>query len=266
LQYVILDGSRSNDPDGTVVSYEWEVLERPPGTIVRLGPTQEDAGNTNPARREFRLFTAGQYKIGLTVIDNEGFRACEQAVATITAIPNQKVHIELTWTNPEDPNEADDVGSDLDLHMVKMGPGRWFEAPYDIYFANSNRSGEPIWNPEDPSLDIDVTTGAGPENVTMDTLADCEWYAIGVHYFREMFGTAFATVRIYINSNLVFERLNMPMRRGGQFWDVARIHWQNGQATVFDVDVLAPAAPAQQSPEVTADMRDSGLCTAAALY
>jgi hypothetical protein len=266
LQYIILDASRSYDPDGSVVSYEWEVLERPQGTIVQLGPTQEDPGNTNQARREFRLFTAGVYKIGLFVIDNEGFRSCEQAVVTIAAIPNQSVHIELTWTNPEDPNEGDDVGSDLDLHLVKMGPGRWFEAPFDIYFANPNRSGEPIWNPEDPSLDIDVTTGAGPENITMDNPADCQWYAVGVHYFREMFGTAFATIRIYINSNLVYERLFQPMSRGGQFWDVARIHWQGGRATVFDVDVLAPASPGQQRPAVTEDMRESGLCTAAELY
>ncbi|MFU8805752.1 MAG: choice-of-anchor D domain-containing protein, partial [Bradymonadaceae bacterium] len=65
LQYVILDATGSHDPDGTVVDYEWEVLERPPGTIVQLGPTQEDPSDTNMARREFRLYTAGQYKVGL---------------------------------------------------------------------------------------------------------------------------------------------------------------------------------------------------------
>lgn len=263
LQYIILDGRASSDPDGRVVSYEWEVLEKPPGTIVTLGNVGND---TNTNRREFRLFTAGKYKIGLHVIDDEGFRSCEQSVVTIQAIPNQKVHIELTWTNPADPNESDSTGSDVDLHFVKMGPGEWFMSPYDIYYQNPNAGKDPIWGPEKPSLDIDVTTGAGPENVTLDNPDNCQWYGIGVHYFRQQFGTAYATIRVYINTVLVYERLHMAMTAGGQFWDVARIHWENGNATIFEHDELYPASLAGLRPTVTDDMKVSGLCTAQNLY
>ncbi len=263
LQYIILDGRSSSDPDGNVVSYEWEVLKKPLGTIVTLGNVGND---TNPNRREFRLFTAGEYQIGLHVIDNEGFRSCEQSVVTIQAIPNQKVHIELTWTNPSDPNESDSIGSDVDLHFVKLGPAEWFMSPYDIYYQNPNAGKDPIWGPEEPSLDIDVTTGAGPENVTLDNPDNCQWYGIGVHYFRQQFGTAYATIRVYINTVLVYERLHMAMTAGGQFWDVARIHWENGNATVYEYDELYPASLAGVRPKVTDEMKASGLCTAQNLY
>lgn len=273
LQYVILDGGQSNDPDGQVREYNWEVVSRPQGTIVQLGPTREDRDNQDPSRREFRLLTAGRYELALTVTDDQGFASCNRALVTITAIPNERLHIELTWTNPEDPDESDAVGSDLDMHFVKMGPGRWFEAPYDIYFRNPNRGNDNVagpWNPENPSLDIDDTSGAGPENITMDNPQACQWYAIGAHYYQEMFGTAYATIRIYVNGELRFEELHKPMTRGGQFWDVARIHWDGTQATIVDSGRILPAIPAGGAPEVTPEMRaeaqGQGLCTAAGLY
>jgi hypothetical protein len=265
LDHIILDGSDSLDPDGRVESYEWTVLERPDGTQVNLGPTDEDFDDSDDSKREFRALTAGTYKIGLDVVDNEGIRSCNQAVATIVATPNRKIHIELTWTNPADPDESDDTGSDVDLHLVKMGPGQWFEAPYDIYFLNAGGD-DGIWQPESPSLDIDVTSGAGPENITMDDPANCEWYAVGVHYYQQLFGTAYATVRIYINHNLVFEHLHKPLQRGGQFWDVARIHWNAGEATVQSVDQLMQAAPVGDEPDITGSMSQSGLCTSQGFY
>ncbi|WP_158542449.1 choice-of-anchor D domain-containing protein [Lujinxingia litoralis] len=271
LQYVILDGSQSSDPDGAVVDYEWEVLQGPPGTLVQLGPTQDDPLDTDGSRREFRLLTAGTYRIGLNVIDNDGFRSCEQAVVEITSVPDQDIHIELTWTNPEDPDEGDSEGSDVDLHLTKMGPGRWAEEPYSIYFQYPNRSEEPIWNPEDPSLDIDVRDGAGPENITMRTPSGCEWYAVGVHYYRQLFGTAYATVRIYIQGSLRYESTLQPLERTGEFWDVARIHWSaEGQATIVETNALYPALPEGQAPEVTNAMVDEaaalGLCSTQQLY
>src|SRR5690554_1871691 len=160
LQYVILDGSQSSDPDGQVVDYEWEVLQGPPGTLVQLGPTQDDPLGNDRSRREFRLLTAGTYRIGLHVIDNDGFRSCEGAEVEIRSIPDQDIHIELTWTNPADPDEGDSEGSDVDLHLTKMGPGKWKEEPFSVFYEFPNRSQESIWSPEDPSLDIDVRDGA----------------------------------------------------------------------------------------------------------
>ena len=266
LDYIVLDGSESEDPDGRIVDYEWRVIEKPDGSTVRIEPSESAPGDD--AQREFRLLTAGTYKVGLKVKDNDGFESCNEAVVEVRADPNEKVHVELTWTNPEDPDETDDTGSDVDLHMAKMGPGQWFDAPYDIYFRNPNNGGgtggSGIWSPENPSLDIDDTNGAGPENIQMDDPQDCQWYAVGVHYYEQTFGTAYATVRIYINGNLVFEKLNERLQRQGEFLDVARIHWPTGQ--VFQVDQKQPAPPIDKKPEVTANMKSSGLCTKNDLY
>jgi hypothetical protein len=268
LDYIVLDGSSSDDPDGRVVDYTWTPLQLPDGLSGLLGPTAEDPGDTDASKREFRALVTGTYKYGLEVKDNEGFVSCNQAVATIVATPNEKLHIELTWTNPEDPDESDDSGSDVDVHLVKMGPGKWFDPTYDIYFNNPNSGaggGTGLWSPESPSLDIDDTDGAGPENIQMDDPSNCEWYAVGVHYYRQLFGTAYATLRIYANENLIYEQLNTPLKTGGQFWDVARIHWNQGQAIIQDVNEVMPISP-RDEPTVTEDMTDSGLCTSAALY
>lgn len=271
LDYIVLDGSSSSDPNpgGEVVDYEWTVLEVPDGTAAQLGPVSGDPNDNDQSKREFRALITGTYKFGLDVTNDEGVRSCEQAVVTVVAIPREQIHIELTWTNPEDPDETDDYGSDLDLHFVKMGPGTWFDAPYDIYFRNTNRGGGGIWNPESPSLDIDVTDGMGPENIQLDDPVNCQWYAVGVHYYREAFGTAFATVRVYINEQLVFEQLHQEMQRGDQFWDVARIHWNQGASPgfhIYPVDDLMPAAPSGTAPRVTEEMTSSGLCTLNDLY
>jgi len=260
LQYIVLDGSASRDEDGRVVEYFWEFVRTPPGVSPQLTPTQQDPQGLDGSKREFRLLTAGVYEIELSVRDNDGFMSCEPAKVSVVAIPNEKILIELTWTNPEDPDETDNIGSDVDIHLVKMGPGKWFEAPYDIYFRNP----ESNWGPETPSLDIDDRDGLGPENIQMNDPANCEWYAIGAHYYKQLFGTAYVTVRVYINSALVFEKINKPMTRGGQFWDVARIHWDSGQ--VYEVDNLLEAAPTGSAPAVHSSMQNSGLCTNQNLY
>ncbi len=266
LEVVSLDGSESHDEDGDVVAWEWEVLESPPGTPVTLEPAPGAANDD--AFRDLEVLTAGTYRIGLTVQDEAGFQSCEQAEVEITVIPDQNIHIELTWTNPEDPDESNDFGSDVDIHLVKMGPGAWFEAPYSIWYLNPNQDEDPIWNPENPSLDIDVTDGAGPENITMRDPDDCQWYAVGVHYFQKRFGTAYATIRIYINGGLRYERPYFPLEETGNFWDVARIHWdgQASNATIVDVDGFYPMTPAGEPPAVTNSMIDTGLCTAEGLY
>jgi hypothetical protein len=272
LQYIVLDGSASTDEDGVIPNteegYSWEIVKAPAGFAGRLVPTREDASNMDWSRRELRLLLAGEYIIRLKTRDNTGFESCNEDEVRIVAIPNEKILVELTWTNPTDPDETDEDGSDVDLHMTKMGPGRWFEAPYDVYFRNSNSGpgsdNNRLWNPESPSLDIDDINGAGPENIQMNDPAPCQWYAVGVHYYKQVYGTAYATVRIYINGNVVYEKLNQPLTRNGQFWDVARIHWDSG--LVYDVDQLLPAAPNGQLPAVNGEMSASGLCTEAQLY
>lgn len=265
LEYLILDGGDSDD-DGTVVRWRWRIKSKPsedPTPVDNLPPTREDVNDQDQSRREVRLLIQGEYIFGLVAIDEEGFESCNEAEVIVRVQPNEKISIQLTWSNPEDPDESDMVGADVDLHLVKMGPGKWFESPYDVYFRNTGSENDGIWNPESPSLDRDDTDGAGPETIQMDNPANCQWYAVGAHYYLQRFGTAYATMRIFIDANLVYES-SKALKTNGQFWDVARIQWDSRQ--VFDVDNLLGAPPADPSPEVTPAMISSGLCTEAGLY
>lgn len=268
LQTVLLDGSQSSTETGEVVGWHWEVLERPPGTTVNLKPAQGDPLDQDSSKREFQPLIAGDYRFELSVENDSGFQSCESAEVLIRAIPDQDLHIELVWTNPEDDDETDDFGSDVDLHLVKMGPGVWFDSIYSVYYGHPNRSQDNIWEPEDPSLDIDVRDGMGPENITMRNPDGCQWYAVGVHYYQERFGTAYATVRIYVQGDLRYERPYFPLERTRNFWDVARIHWDSASAaaTIIEVDELYPMEPTGEPPRVTSQMRESGRCTAQGLY
>ncbi len=270
LDYIILDGSASSDPDGTIPpnspdNWIWEATEYPGDTPPILEPPADRANDYRFQRT--RLLLAGLYRFTLKVRDDQGFESCNTAEVTVRAVPNEKLSIELTWTNPEDADETDENGADVDIHLVKMGPGTWFDGTYDVYFDNKDGS----WLPESPSLDIDDTDGVGPETIQMDNPDNCQWYAVGVHYYdQNAYGTAYATIRIYVDGNLAFERLNVPLKRQDSFWDVARIHWDSRQ--IFEVqDTIYQTRPVDMdgnylSPTVTQPMRQSGLCTDAALY
>lgn len=252
LDTLILDGSDSNDADGAVVDWVWETTRRPEGSVAELEPVEGEPND--PARRQFFLDLAGTYEFSMTAIDDGGANSCNTARVVVVVTPTEKIHIQLVWNNPEDPDQTDLTGADIDLHLLKMPIGRWFEQPYDNYFQNR----EPFWNAEHPSLDIDDTNGAGPENINMDDPTPCTWYAVGVHYWRQQFGTAYVTIRIFKEGGLAFEYPNKPLRTTNEWWDVARIHWPTG--TVFIVDESIPTAPRGMPASITDEMNESGLC------
>ena len=256
LQVLVLDGSASFDPSGDeIVEYIWEIVEAPERAINGIRAFSGDP--ENGALAEYFLPLAGRYRICLSVVDDTGLECLDtQQCVTVIAIPEEAIAIELTWDNPTDPDQADSEGSDVDLHFVKM-PAPWFDPVFDAYYANE----EPIWNPENPSLDIDDTDGVGPETVQLDNPDDCQWYAVGAHYFREQWGTAWPTVRIFINGRLIDEIVNQPLFSTDDFWDIARIHWPSG--TVHRVNEIIEGFDSSEgyAPPVTEAMIASGLCS-----
>ena len=248
LQTLLLDGSGSVAQNGTGLDFFWELIERPSGSTSALM-------QSTPAEQRLLLDVVGRYVIELTVIDGDGLVSCDSARVVVDVAPPATIHVQLLWDNPDDPDQTDFNGSDLDLHFSKMPVGRWFQAPYDITFANT----APFWDPETPTLDIDDPNGAGPENISLDNPADCTWYAVGVHQWRQHFGTAFATIRIYTNGQLAFEEIGFPLPSTDDFLDVARIHWPSG--TVLRVGELSERSMVDgQAAPVTEVMQQSGLC------
>ncbi|MCA9562279.1 MAG: hypothetical protein KC561_02260, partial [Myxococcales bacterium] len=197
LQSLTLSADDSFDPDGQIVSYEWTTIERP-----------QDSSAPDGWRSSLAvvfLDLAGTYRFELDVVDNDGLSACEPSEVVVQVVPDEDLHVQLVWHTPNDADELDRDGSDVDLHLLRA-PGSWFNSPRDCYYANEDPNwGEP-GDSDDPSLDRDDIDGRGPENINLDNPQDDQVYSIGVHYFDDHgYGRSEATVRIYLSGTLVYE-------------------------------------------------------------
>ncbi|MEJ0106386.1 MAG: PKD domain-containing protein [Bacteroidota bacterium] len=76
---VILDGSLSSDPDGTIATYSWAKITGPAATIA----------NANTATPTVSGLTVGQYTFELTVTDNKGGSTKAEVKVSVNAAPNQ---------------------------------------------------------------------------------------------------------------------------------------------------------------------------------
>ncbi len=275
LDVITLDGSRSVDtdgPNGQPVAYEWVVTQRPDGStavpVERLasplrpaeGGPEDDTGTPTAT---FFVDLAGTYVIELRVTDSEGVsapsEACPQPEATVTIIanPNEDIHLQLVWDTPMDPDQTDLDGSDVDLHFLHPLGNDWFRGGgiYDCYFANPTPDWGQANSPDDnPSLDIDDTNGAGPENINLDRPENTQNlggpYRVGVHYYRasigpfggESYGESDVTIRIYLGGNIVYEETRI-MRDTNDFWEVAGIIWTGAEQRVVEIDQMSVRAP-----------------------
>jgi hypothetical protein len=222
LNTVEFDGTQSSDPDGNDdnLTYEWVIVSRPQGSTQSMLP------NATVAEPRLFLDIAGTYEIELKVYDEEGAASCgDPAIVTINAVPDDEVHVQLVWDTPADPDQTDSIGTDLDLHYLHP-QGLWDQEPWDVFWRNPN----PDWGvsgdtTDDPSLDIDDTDGAGPENVNHSGLESLI-YQTGVYYYSDRgMGASYATVRIYIRGVLELELENKYMPSTGSFWRVGFVEW-----------------------------------------
>jgi hypothetical protein len=78
---VTLDGSGSADPDGGPLNYAWEILDLPTGSTATLS----NANSVNPSFVPDKL---GDYRIGLTVTDEDGLMDEDDVIiSTINSAP-----------------------------------------------------------------------------------------------------------------------------------------------------------------------------------
>ena len=261
---VVLDGEPSVDPDGPEnrpEKFEWVVTTRPEHSISQpvedfFNPAAPSPGQgipDDPATPTalFLVDLPGTYTIELRVTDNLGLDsvACENpAVVEIIAQPSQDIHVQLVWTTPEDPDETDNQGTDLDLHLLHPAASNWFTIPYDCHYDNA----EPDWGldgdtDDNPSIDIDDVNGGGPENASLNNPENTNTlgapYLVGVHYYRSSdrtsgydYGSTLATVRVFLNGQLAWEYGGgfKELLAEDAFWDVAQIHWPAAQVDVRD--------------------------------
>jgi len=232
-----LFGDQSFSPAGVINKWEWSV-DQPDGSQSLFLPS---ANFPNPT---FEANAAGQYIFKLTVWDDNQTPSCVPDEAELVVIPDEAIHVELLWNTPNDSDQTDhgpEAGADLDLHFMHpyaAGPDLdgdgsadgWFDAPYDCFWFNP----APQWASwdlaidDDPGLDRDDTDGAGPENLNLNIPEAGTTYKVGVHYWADNgFGSSYATVRVYIYGDLVFEIADQKMVNH-DMWEVCTIDWPSG--------------------------------------
>ena len=223
LQTVELRGTNSTDPDGTIASYQWTIVQRPVNSTAVLTPANDVASP------QLFLDLAGTYVLELQVTDDDNAVNCgTQALVRITAVPDEDIHVQLVWDTPADSNQSDANGTDLDLHFLHPN-GEWNNAPWDIYWLNPTADWGVSGPDDDPSLDIDDTDGAGPENINMNQPQAGLSYAIGAYYYSDNgYGPSYATIRVFIDGVLEYEYRDLFMQTTASFWYAATVSWPSG--------------------------------------
>lgn len=268
LDTVILDGSPSIDqdgPDNLPVEYEWVMTSRPEGSLSQpvesFNDRQQpaDGGLSDDLSTPFALFfvdVPGYYTAELRVKDQFGLDsiACRNpAVVTIVAEFDEAIQVQLTWEAVSEEDASRERAADLDIHMKHPHATAWFSDPLDCYFNNPTPDwGQPDNPQDDPFLDLDDFSGAGPENLSLaipqntDVLAG--EYLVGVDYYRQtdrvdgyVYGSARAFVRIFINGVLAWdytgagEEGSKELLAEGHFWEAAAISWPSGEVRTVDM-------------------------------
>ena len=236
LDEVRLDSRASRAQAGAEIErVEWTLVRRPQDSAAALARPLVSLENL------LWLDLSGEYTVELHVWDSRGQRSCEPARLTLQATPNKDIHLQLVWDTPNDRDQLDNQGADLDLHLLHPR-GRWNQRPFDCFWQNERPDwGRPNDPSDDPSLDIDDTDGWGPENINLDNPEDGARYKVGVHYFAHHgFGPSYATLRMYLNGALAAEYRRQRLT-DQQFWYVLDVDWPSGQIT--RVDSVGPTFP-----------------------
>lgn len=210
------DGRGSSDPNGDVLVFQWEMIERPTGSNAAIVPVEQDASQV-----EFLVDFAGDYEIRLTVTDPQGLS--DSTSMTFSATPWQGLHVELSWDTDQ---------TDVDLHLLNASEsGTFYQSPWDCHYANP----APDWGEigeelDDPRLDRDDTNGYGPENINIPEPKPAI-YEILVHYYSDdQVGPTTARVRVFLSGQLVFEDSALLLQTG-KVWRVGKVQLPIGQVT-----------------------------------
>jgi hypothetical protein len=228
LDTIELSANGSYDPDGTNITYEWSVIDRPSGSNSQLTPSATVASPSIWAD------VAGFYSVELTVYDEVGMASCEPARVEITAIPGQDIHVQLVWNAPTVPNPQTGLGTDLDLHYMHSN-GTWGNNAWSVnWMVREKQWGGPA------VLDIDSLYGETPENIN-HTDPEHTAYYIGVHYYNDYGnGASDATVRVYFGGVLVFEHRNKRIQNVNDLWHAGTVNWSESPQ-FFEIDSLVPS-------------------------
>ncbi len=207
LTWPALDGSTSVDVDGvttTGLSYFWTMASVPGGgsgggaSIVDLNDKTQPVANiwSASSKTTFQTLLQGTYSVRLMVKNGDNLTST-WADCDIEALPNDELIVKMIWDNKD---------SDMDLHLVAPD-GAYGDPATDCYFYNCSpqyAGARPDWGvvgetKDDPALDIDNTTGRGPETAYVNQPANGV-YKVVVHAYDTSRGPSKAIVKVYTHA------------------------------------------------------------------
>ena len=235
------DSTAADAASGSIAGYEWTLQALGGGsTVILSSPNEAETGFLFANRRGIDV--AGRFVVSARVFDDLGTASTNDCRVEFESVPQQSFLVQLSWATPS---------GDMDLHVTRqnandnycvrsLGGGTGNVGPVaeecggeegedtDCYYGNcgGGHSNAPEWDGEigrtlgDPSLDIDDTSGYGPENINVDT-AVAGSYLFGVTTFSSGTDTP-ATMRLYLYGQLSGEWTKVIR---DEFWEVGIVHW-----------------------------------------
>ncbi len=221
LKQVVLDGTHSYDADGDLpLQFEWTLVRRPDGSLSELDGAAASQPVVTPD-------LVGLYEAELWVVDSTGLRSLLPDRVAITAVPAERVLVELVWDSPV---------ADLDLHLV--APGGDFGGLLDCFWGNRS----PDWGvsgdaTDDPLLRRDDLAGFGPEVAAYENPIDGVYQLI-VDYYASHTPSGIeptgVTMRVFVDGALAAE-ISRRLERQGSRWLAATLQWPEGAVVGQDV-------------------------------
>ncbi|MEO6329340.1 MAG: PKD domain-containing protein [Ginsengibacter sp.] len=132
---VLLDGSASSDPDGTITSYHWSKIS---------GPLSSNIQKTDSSKTLVKALVAGVYQFELTVKDNGGLSANDtvqifvDAILTINHPPVANAGADQTITLPTNKVNLDGSGSTDPDNNITSYAWTKIEGPSSFTIANGS--------------------------------------------------------------------------------------------------------------------------------
>jgi len=249
LKWGKMNGEASYDPGGSALTYYWTFESVPGGSssggalIYNQEDMTESIGNnwTGASKATFQAMLPGDYHVRLMVKNDKGIQS-NWAQCLIKSAQKDDLRIQLIWDNRE---------SDLDLHLISP-EGSFGNKQSDCFYYNCSPqyTGErPDWgvlddSDDDPSLDIDNTTGMGPEAVFINNPANGT-YKVVVHSYKnpEVIGKSSAFLKVYSYGHQV-DLSTMKLEKTDQCWDAFTIDVTDGAEGKKNISVskIEPAA------------------------
>jgi hypothetical protein len=184
-QPVELPGS-ATDPQGDPVTCAWRLVSVPDGSTEVLTPPDACATSFVPD-------AVGEYILELTATDDLGNEASCRTV--LRAVPPEGgLWVEMYW---------EQSSNDFDIHLLHPDGGSprsmstWMQYPWDCHWSNQTPPWDDPRRDDDPSLDRDVTSGTGVENIRIDLPSTTHPYYVGLHWYSHHSGPL--TVPVVIN-------------------------------------------------------------------